>query len=184
MRLGIQYPTQVGVTTSPEVRAIALLPNGNILVGGGFTFVQGSGASQLLTPAIAEWSLALPTFATQPTDVETCPGTDVAFTVVTNLPPAETLQWRKDGFPIDIASNPTAGTSTLVLTSVQAVDEGRYECVATASCGMTMSFPADLTLKECSTGTCDDIDFNNDGLYPDTTDIDAFLSVFSGGGCF
>ncbi|MFO0832444.1 MAG: Ig-like domain-containing protein [Phycisphaerales bacterium] len=33
-------------------------------------------------------------------------------------------------------------------------------------------------------GQCDDIDFNNDQLFPDTTDVDAFLSVFSGGPCF
>jgi hypothetical protein len=36
------------------------------------------------------------------------------------------------------------------------------------------------------TGTgfnCDSIDFNNDGLFPDTLDIDDFLSVFSGGPC-
>ncbi len=30
---------------------------------------------------------------------------------------------------------------------------------------------------------CDPIDFNNDGLFPDTADIDDFLSVFSGGAC-
>ncbi|MFO0832218.1 MAG: PKD domain-containing protein [Phycisphaerales bacterium] len=30
---------------------------------------------------------------------------------------------------------------------------------------------------------CDPIDFNNDGLFPDTADIDDFLSVFSGGPC-
>ncbi|MFO0832267.1 MAG: M1 family aminopeptidase [Phycisphaerales bacterium] len=30
---------------------------------------------------------------------------------------------------------------------------------------------------------CNDIDFNNDGLFPDTADIDDFLSVFSGGAC-
>ncbi|HEX2838791.1 MAG TPA: matrixin family metalloprotease [Phycisphaerales bacterium] len=30
---------------------------------------------------------------------------------------------------------------------------------------------------------CDDVDFNDDGLFPDTTDIDDFLSVFSGGPC-
>jgi hypothetical protein len=29
--------------------------------------------------------------------------------------------------------------------------------------------------------TCGDIDFNNDGLFPDTLDIDSLLSVFSGG---
>ncbi|HEX2838126.1 MAG TPA: hypothetical protein VHN77_08375 [Phycisphaerales bacterium] len=30
---------------------------------------------------------------------------------------------------------------------------------------------------------CDAIDFNGDGLFPDTADIDDFLSVFSGGPC-
>ncbi len=30
---------------------------------------------------------------------------------------------------------------------------------------------------------CDDIDFNNDGLFPDTADFDDLLSVFSGGEC-
>jgi hypothetical protein len=31
--------------------------------------------------------------------------------------------------------------------------------------------------------TCDTIDFNNDGLFPDTSDVDDYLSVFSGGPC-
>ena len=31
--------------------------------------------------------------------------------------------------------------------------------------------------------SCDSIDFNNDTLFPDTADIDDFLSVFSGGPC-
>jgi hypothetical protein len=30
---------------------------------------------------------------------------------------------------------------------------------------------------------CDPVDFNNDGLFPDTADIDALLRVFSGGVC-
>jgi hypothetical protein len=30
---------------------------------------------------------------------------------------------------------------------------------------------------------CDSIDFNGDGLFPDTGDIDDFISVFSGGAC-
>ncbi len=32
-------------------------------------------------------------------------------------------------------------------------------------------------------GLCDSIDFNRDGLFPDTADIDDFVSVFSGGPC-
>ncbi|HEX2837817.1 MAG TPA: DVUA0089 family protein [Phycisphaerales bacterium] len=35
----------------------------------------------------------------------------------------------------------------------------------------------------CATSQCDSIDFNNDGLFPDTSDIDDMLSVFSGGFC-
>lgn len=35
----------------------------------------------------------------------------------------------------------------------------------------------------CRQVACDSIDFNGDGLYPDTSDIDDFLSVFSGGPC-
>ncbi len=34
-----------------------------------------------------------------------------------------------------------------------------------------------------ATQACDAIDFNGDGLFPDTADIDDFLSVFSGGPC-
>ncbi len=40
---------------------------------------------------------------------------------------------------------------------------------------------ASLTLPTPS--ACDPIDFNGDGLFPDTLDIDDFLSVFSGGPC-
>jgi hypothetical protein len=48
--------------------------------------------------------------------------------------------------------------------------------------------PLDLAISEdcgvqlAPTG-CDAIDFNADGLFPDTGDIDDFLSVFSGGPC-
>ncbi len=40
-----------------------------------------------------------------------------------------------------------------------------------------------ITVTEAGTAGCDDTDFNNDGLFPDTADIDDFLSVFSGGPC-
>jgi hypothetical protein len=40
-----------------------------------------------------------------------------------------------------------------------------------------------LTIPVVVGPTCDSIDYNNDGLFPDTLDIDDFLSVFSGGPC-
>jgi hypothetical protein len=39
------------------------------------------------------------------------------------------------------------------------------------------------TIDAAQPGQCDDIDFNNDGLFPDTLDIDTFLRVFAGGAC-
>ncbi|MFO0830321.1 MAG: GDSL-type esterase/lipase family protein [Phycisphaerales bacterium] len=49
-------------------------------------------------------------------------------------------------------------------------------------------YVADLVLGALESGgasllACDDLDFNNDGLFPDTSDIDAMLGVFSGGAC-
>ncbi len=41
----------------------------------------------------------------------------------------------------------------------------------------------ELVLSGTGGPVCDTIDFNNDGLFPDTMDIDDFLSVFSGGSC-
>ncbi len=41
----------------------------------------------------------------------------------------------------------------------------------------------DASYIEFGGSGCDAIDYNTDGLFPDTTDIDDFLSVFSGGPC-
>jgi hypothetical protein len=35
----------------------------------------------------------------------------------------------------------------------------------------------------CPIASCDSIDFNADGLFPDTLDIEDFLTVFAGGMC-
>ncbi|HEX2838597.1 MAG TPA: C-type lectin domain-containing protein, partial [Phycisphaerales bacterium] len=44
--------------------------------------------------------------------------------------------------------------------------------------------PIDIGPLEFQGGVgCDDIDFNNDGLFPDTEDINAFIRVFGGGSC-
>ncbi len=40
-----------------------------------------------------------------------------------------------------------------------------------------------IVLSGTATAGCDSIDFNGDGLFPDTLDIDDFLTVFSGGTC-
>jgi hypothetical protein len=66
----------------------------------------------------------------------------------------------------------------------------RAEDIITADTGQVRAFSiyvSELLPPVCQPPlpgpSCDSIDFNADGLFPDTLDIDDFLSVFSGGPC-
>ncbi len=59
------------------------------------------------------------------------------------------------------------GENTILLVAVEETGSASWQTIS-----VTIGGPV-----------CDDIDFNRDGLFPDTTDIDDFLSVFSGGPC-
>ena len=48
---------------------------------------------------------------------------------------------------------------------------------------LNISQDCGVTLAGGGGGGCDTIDYNGDGLFPDTFDIDDYLSVFSGGVC-
>jgi hypothetical protein len=61
---------------------------------------------------------------------------------------------------------------SFVLANDCADANGDFDCVLDADCGIV--FPYTL---------CDSIDFNNDGLFPDTTDVSDFIQVFGGGAC-
>lgn len=56
-------------------------------------------------------------------------------------------------------------------------DAGGHHAASIIHCAMD-------TLGECLvTAPCHSVDFNRDGFFPDTADIDDFLSVFTGGPC-
>jgi hypothetical protein len=71
-------------------------------------------------------------------------------------------------------------TSQLRLGFLSGAWEGTYRCVATGPCGIATS---DAFVVSAPAPTCDSIDFNNDGLFPDDTDLIDFLSVLAGGAC-
>ncbi|MFO0831894.1 MAG: DNRLRE domain-containing protein [Phycisphaerales bacterium] len=48
---------------------------------------------------------------------------------------------------------------------------------------ITAAYHPKLSIDYTPPATCNDIDFNNDGLLPDTQDIADFLAVFSGAAC-
>ncbi len=75
-----------------------------------------------------------------------------------------------------VANAADASIATTNLGTVNAVwSQGDVNCD-----GLVTSADVDLIN---GAPACDSIDFNNDGLFPDTLDIDDFLSVFSGGPC-
>ncbi len=137
-------------------------------------------------------------------DASTCQGADASFTVsvtgsttgyqwqCSSTPSAGFFQNIGEGILPGFTGSASAasGTATPTLT-IHAADIAagrRYRCVVSNFCGTLDSNPATLlvlppTDPSCGGVVCDSIDFNQDGLFPDTADIDDFLSVFSGGAC-
>jgi hypothetical protein len=81
------------------------------------------------------------------------------------------LLWNNSPFTGQRAPDGPAASGTLFGWTNTVSTTGAYTIALTGAC-----FPVIGPV-------CDSIDFNNDGLFPDTTDIDDFLSVFGGGPC-
>ncbi len=87
-----------------------------------------------------------PSITGEPSGSVVCAGQPASFTVSatgTGL----SYQWRKDLTPINVATNASAGTPTLSLSSVIAGDAGSYDCVVTGTCGTATSVGATLTVN-------------------------------------
>ncbi len=126
--------------------------------------------------------VAATAITTDPADQTVAESATATFTVTAD---GESLfyHWQRNG--TDLPTDPRitgADAASLTITGATPADAGDYTCTVTGACGAPItSAPATLTVS--GGPFCDTIDFNGDGLYPDTADIDDFLSVFSGGGC-
>jgi hypothetical protein len=95
------------------------------------------------------------------------------------------FSWFKDETLIDPSADPTRITGSesprlnIFPASVPA-DFGFYRLEATNDCG---SLSMDNFMRFGIENECNDIDFNNDGLFPDDTDLITFLAVLAGGAC-
>lgn len=130
--------------------------------------------------------------AVAPTSVEVCPGGEVTILANTNDAGSQTARrWHKDSEagPLMLYDGPQLDGSVLIDTNTNALTisnatsgvAGTYRLFIAGECGMGFGTATTVTVA-CGT-TCDPIDFNNDSLFPDTLDIDDFLTVFSGGAC-
>ena len=89
----------------------------------------------------------------------TCPSGDASFSIAVAGGGPFVFQWRKDNLPIDVEANPSAATSTLLLTNVQFDDAGSYSCTITNSCGTVISDPASLAVCAANFNCDSAVDF-------------------------
>ena len=87
---------------------------------------------------------------------------------------ADPATWERAQVSLELPA-----TTTFVLVYVSAVENVTNGVVYGSEFDGHFADDARLVIGV----VCDSIDFNGDGLFPDTADIDDFLSVFSGGPC-
>lgn len=162
-------------------RALAILPSGDLMIGGSFSTVGG----------VASWRLARCRFGTeaprisiQPvSQIVECPNVSATFTVTLDSDRLYTYQWRKNGFPIYRSDTPSATTASLVLDRVSIWDEGSYDCIITNGCGSVTSTPATLSVFACPCPLADIAGGGGDGRLPDGTvdgtDFIAFMNSYA-----
>ncbi|MBS0195481.1 MAG: hypothetical protein JSR77_01860 [Planctomycetes bacterium] len=116
----------------------------------------------------------------QPTSQSGCRDGTAAFSVAAVGTDPFTYQWRKEGVPIDAASNPSAAAPTLVLAMLQSADAGAYDCVVTDGCNLSTTTNS-AVLVVCACLACP-ADFNQDGGI-DGGDLDTFFGAWQMGSC-
>ncbi len=102
------------------------------------------------TFAIDNFSIAtgpVLSIGTQPVSLTRTSGTSASFSASGAGTGAVNYQWRKNGVPISIIANPSAGTNTLSLASVLTTDSGSYDVVVSDTVGTKTSTSATLTVN-------------------------------------
>lgn len=190
----------LGVGPNSDVSALATHPTGDVIYGGFFT----AGGARIARYSFGGTAASI---VQDPQSIaDACIDGLAEFSVVADGSSPFAYQWRKDGNPIHVATNPTAVTSTLTISPVSASDDGAYDCIVTNTCGAVTSDPATLTVVSCDYCPADfnqdggidgsdvadffvawenaqaEADTNQDGGI-DGSDVDAFFIAWENGGC-
>jgi Immunoglobulin domain len=167
-----------------QVNSAIRLRNGNMLIFGEFTFLNNLEPARCL--AEFQRTVDVPRIATQPNAVTTvCLDDELELAVVLSNPLNKTYRWQRNG--VDLVDGRGIGgsqTSRLTIRDVYPEDAGTYQCVVQSVCAGTVSFVATVNIDPAiCTSRCDDVDFNNNGVFPEDADILDFFTVLAGGSC-
>ncbi len=180
----------LGVGISGVVRAVALLPNGELAAAGIF-----SSAGNFPNANFARWSFTgIPTIRIQPEPQSGNTGDTLTLTAAASRGyTGVSFQWQRDG--VDIADGPggasagggdVSGASasltsptdglpvSLTITGVQPSDSGTYTVVFTSKCGDVESVEV---LVGISGGSKCPADFDGNGIV-NSTDVGEFINAW------
>ncbi|MES2692571.1 MAG: putative Ig domain-containing protein, partial [Verrucomicrobiota bacterium] len=104
----------------------------------------GSFEFNMLRQSFTATGLATLVITSQPTSQSAVAGATANFSVTASGTSAVSYQWRKAG--VNIPGNPSATTSALALTNVQAASAGTYDVVVTNTSGSILSNAVTLTV--------------------------------------
>jgi hypothetical protein len=142
----------LGSGVDDNVNALAVLPGGDLIVGGEFNNAGGNTNAKF---ARYTFGTPAPTIATRPLPQSACAGGTAVFRLVAAGTGPFTYQWRKSTVAINTTTNPSAATATLTLANIQPGDTGSYSCVVSTPCGSVTSNAARLTVVSCACGLSD-----------------------------
>jgi pectin methylesterase-like acyl-CoA thioesterase len=94
-----------------------------------------------------------PTISAEPTNLVVLNGQPASFSVTASGVPAPTYQWKKNGIAMSSATNASAVTANLVISSTQPSDIATYTVLVSNSAGSVPSSSATLTVNSTMTAT-------------------------------
>ncbi len=142
-------------------------------------FVCGyGGTAEYLSEHAILWSRPLcvpPTVVTQPQPVTFCSAQALTLSVAVDAADA-TYQWYRNG--VVLYWPPSAREATLSIPFAWVTDAGEYTCEVRTDCGGVVTQPVTVRYVQFC---CNDIDFNNNDVFPEDQDVIDFFAVFAGG---
>jgi hypothetical protein len=115
-----------------------------------------------------------PTVVTQPQPVTFCSAQALTLSVAVDAADA-TYQWYRNGIALNWT--PSGREATLSIPFAWVTDAGEYTCEVRTDCGGVVTQPVTVRYVQFC---CNDIDFNNNDVFPEEQDVTDFFAAVAG----